>query len=98
LVSTQAVSQALAVAVPEGRAINNSYFFDHFTYAADGNSLLSKGLDWITRRYAVLNVVSAGNRDSQENVDEWGPPADAYNALVVGATEALALGYHVTVM
>ncbi len=48
----------------------------------DGESIASKGLDYLARHYDTLFVVSPNNRGGAAQI-----PSDSYNALVVGAAE-----------
>lgn len=62
------------------RAINYSYRIPGVT--ANGNSLVSRGLDWLSGGNFVgsdrLNVFALGNQNAAGR-QFWGPPADSYN-------------------
>ncbi len=68
------------------RAINYSFVFRNTALPTDGSSLISRGLDWLAYKDdAVTNVFALGNAPN-----DWGPPADSYNGIVVGATETVS--------
>jgi hypothetical protein len=67
--------------------INYSMYIPWWDLAVDGNSLVSKGLDWLSEREHLLNVLVRGNLEEDDFTQEYGPPSDSYNGIVVGATE-----------
>ncbi|MCI0640573.1 MAG: carboxypeptidase regulatory-like domain-containing protein [Gemmataceae bacterium] len=76
-------SIGLAATRIPGMAINHSYTIGNLigNVNADGDSLITLGLDWLASQRMVLNVFVGGN-----DPDEWGVPSDAYNGIVVGET------------
>jgi len=72
------------------RAINHSYgFFESAGETLDGNGFLTLGMDWISSRYNMLNVV-AGNQGFDLN---WSP-SDHFNGLTVAFSAKNAGGVY----
>lgn len=80
-VYAQFMSAVQQVALQSPRAVNMSFWNGG---NADGNSLLSLGVDWSAKKYDILNVMSRGN------VGEPGiVPKDSYNGVAVAESETV---------